>query len=99
MNMLNLRLKKIKKLEISLSQNAERDIELDLSPMLNRDEISGRDEELSDIEEFYLTEIEQIHNADLMFNLQRDENIIRQEILITQEKINKRKNTQNFDLK
>ena len=27
-------------------------------PLLNRDDIEGQDDELSDIEEFYLTEIE-----------------------------------------
>ena len=37
--------------------------------IIRRDEIAGEDDELSDIEEFYLTEIEQIQNADLMFRL------------------------------
>lgn len=49
-------------------------------PLLNRDDIEGQDDELSDIEEFYLTEIEQIQNAELMFNLQREEQRIRDEI-------------------
>jgi hypothetical protein len=48
--------------------------------MLRRRDIGGEDEELSDIEEFYLTEIEQIQNAELMFNMQREENKIRNEI-------------------
>jgi len=38
-------------------------------PLLKRGDIEGQDDELSDIEEFYLTEIEQIQNAELMFNL------------------------------
>jgi hypothetical protein len=37
--------------------------------MLRRNDIEGEDEELSDIEEFYLTEIEQIQNSELMFNM------------------------------
>ena len=45
--------------------------------MLRRNDIEGEDEELSDIEEFYLTEIEQIQNSELMFNMQREENKIR----------------------
>lgn len=48
--------------------------------IIRRDDINCSDNDLSDIEEFYLTEIEQIQNADLMFRLQRDEMAIRQEI-------------------
>jgi len=52
------------------------------SPMPKRDDIVGHDEELTDIEVFYLTEIEQQCNADLMEKLQREEKSIRQEILL-----------------
>ena len=37
--------------------------------IINRDDIECSDNDLSDIEEFYLTEIEQIQNADLIFRL------------------------------
>lgn len=40
-----------------------------MTPLLRRRDIEGEDEELSDIEEFYLTEIEQIQNSELMFTM------------------------------
>jgi hypothetical protein len=33
-------------------------LDMHTEPLLNRDDIEGQDDELSDIEEFYLTEIE-----------------------------------------
>jgi len=37
--------------------------------MITRNEIVGKDEELSDMEEFYLIEIEQIQNSHMMNKL------------------------------
>ena len=68
-------------------------LDMHTEPLLKRNDIEGQDEELSDIEEFYLTEIEQIQNAELMFNLQRGERRIRDEILECEKKI---QNNTNF---
>ena len=46
--------------------------------MLTRNDIEGEDEELSDMEEFYLTEIEQIQNSELVLSMQREEGKIRE---------------------
>jgi hypothetical protein len=39
------------------------------APLMQRNDVSGQDEELDGIEEFYLTEIEQIQNMELISKL------------------------------
>ena len=46
------------------------DIKKTFSPIPNRNDIQGNDNELSGIEEFYLIEIEQTQNVDKMSKLQ-----------------------------
>ena len=50
------RQEKIKQLEENV--NNQELLDMHTEPLLNRDDIEGQDDELSDIEEFYLTEIE-----------------------------------------
>jgi hypothetical protein len=51
-----MRQKKLKQLEENVNNIDMND--LNTEPLLNRGDIVGEDDELSDIEEFYLTEIE-----------------------------------------
>ena len=54
----------------SISDNSgSNSMVIPFSPILKRNDIAGKDEELSGIEEFYLAEIEQIQNTDLMSKL------------------------------
>lgn len=57
------------------------------SPILKRSDIEGNDEDLSDIEEFYLIEIEQLQNNDVLCKLQQQEEELRVEIKKFQNKI------------
>lgn len=57
-----------------------KDPRLKLEPMPRRDEIQGNDDDLSESEEYYLTEIEIMNNADLMEKIARDEKLIWEEI-------------------
>ena len=62
------------------------EVKVPFSPMLNRNDQSGKDDDLDDMEEFYLIEIEQVHYADLMEQLQKREKSIQAQI-IEQKKI------------
>ena len=48
------------------------DLQILMSPMITRNDINLSDCELSELEEFYLTEIEQQQNYDLMEKLNMD---------------------------
>jgi hypothetical protein len=50
------------------------------SPMLARRDIACMDDDINEMEEFYLTEIEHIHNDDLLAKLQKRSNELRQKI-------------------
>ena len=62
-------------------------LKLELSPMIKRDDIKGQDNELSDLEEFYLTEIEQQCYGNLIDKLMSEEEKIRKEIEYLQKKL------------
>ena len=49
------------------------DLQIMMSPMITRNDINLSDCELSELEEFYLTEIEQQQNYDLMEKLNMDQ--------------------------
>ena len=51
-----------------------------LSPMPRRQDIQGNDDDLTENEEYYLTEIEIQNNADLMQKIVREEKLIREEM-------------------
>ena len=59
---------------------ASKDPRLKLEPMPRRCVIVGNDDDLSENEEYYLTEIEIMNNADLMGKIVRDEKLIWEEI-------------------
>ena len=56
------------------------EIPIPFTKEINRDLFLGDDKQLSIMEEFYLTEIEQIQNNQLMVKLQNDEEIMRIQI-------------------
>ena len=56
-----------------IEYSSEESLEMPYSPLPQRNDIVGRDEDLTDMEVFYLTEIEQQCNADLMEKLQKEE--------------------------